>query len=48
MLPAQPFDLIFIDHVKDLYLSDLMYLMDHGFIGKGTVVIADNIHVPGQ
>ena len=43
-----PFDMIFIDHWKNLYLSDLKWLEEHGAIQKGTVVIGDNIITPGS
>lgn len=41
------FDLIFIDHEKTQYLPDLRLLEDAGLIGRGTVVVADNVIVPG-
>ena len=39
--------MIFIDHIKNLYLPDLKWLEAHGAIKKGTVVIGDNIIFPG-
>ena len=43
-----PFDLIFIDHIKGLYLSDFKLLESFGVIKKGTVVVGDNIIYPGS
>ncbi len=43
-----PFDLIFIDHLKNLYLPDFRWLEERGSIAKGTVVIGDNIIYPGS
>eukprot|EP00697_Spironema_sp_BW2_P003731 gnl/Spiro4/14953_TR8061_c0_g1_i1.p1 gnl/Spiro4/14953_TR8061_c0_g1~~gnl/Spiro4/14953_TR8061_c0_g1_i1.p1 ORF type:complete len:237 (+),score=71.90 gnl/Spiro4/14953_TR8061_c0_g1_i1:34-711(+) len=41
------FDLIFIDHWKDVYLRDIQLLEQHGCIVPGTVVVADNVIYPG-
>ncbi|CAF0807737.1 unnamed protein product [Adineta steineri] len=41
------FDLIFIDHSKDLYLRDFKMLEDVGLIKSGTMIIADNVIYPG-
>jgi len=38
-----PFDLVFIDHWKDLYLPDLLRLEKHGLLRSGSVVVADNV-----
>ena len=38
-----PFDLVFIDHWKDLYLPDLLRLEKHGLLRPGSVVVADNV-----
>jgi catechol O-methyltransferase len=38
-----PFDLVFIDHWKDLYLPDLMRLEAHALLRPGSVVVADNV-----
>jgi catechol O-methyltransferase len=38
-----PFDLVFIDHWKDLYLPDLKRLEAHGLLRTGSVVVADNV-----
>ena len=42
------FDMIFIDHWKELYLKDLKWLEECGAIKKGTVVVGDNIITPGS
>lgn len=44
---AGPFDLVFIDHVKRLYISDLLLLESYGMVKQGTVVAGDNIVCPG-
>lgn len=38
-----PFELVFIDHWKDLYLPDLKRLEKHGLLVPGSVVVADNV-----
>ncbi len=43
-----PFDIIFIDHIKNEYLNDLKRLYNYGVIKVGTVVIGDNIIYPGS
>lgn len=43
-----PFDLIFIDHLKHLYMPDFKFLESEGLIRKGTVIVADNIIYPGS
>jgi len=40
-------DLLFLDHVKDAYLSDVKYIETNGFIQSGSVIVADNIIYPG-
>ena len=40
-------DLIFMDHDKKAYLSDLELIVDAGWLHPGSVVVADNILVPG-
>jgi catechol O-methyltransferase len=39
--------LIFIDHAKTRYVSDLLLFKTHGLLRPGTVVVADNIKNPG-
>jgi catechol O-methyltransferase len=38
-----PFDLVFLDHWKDLYLPDLKRLEKHALLRPGSVVVADNV-----
>ncbi len=38
-----PFDLVFLDHWKDLYKPDLLALEQHQLLTKGSVVFADNV-----
>ena len=40
-------DLIFIDHSMEFYLRDLKMLEEGGLIKSGTMVIADNVIIPG-
>lgn len=42
------FDLVFIDHDKDAYLSDLRLLEAHGLVRAGSVVVADNVLMNGD
>jgi len=37
------FDLVFLDHWKDLYKSDLQLIEQHNLIGPGSIVVADNV-----
>jgi catechol O-methyltransferase len=38
-----PFDLVFLDHWKDLYLPDLQRLEQHALLLPGSIVVADNV-----
>ncbi len=40
-------DLLFIDHEKSVYLSDLQSILDRGWLHMGTIAVADNVRVPG-
>jgi catechol O-methyltransferase len=40
-------DVLFIDHWEEFYLPDLMVCEDEGLLGKGAVVLADNVDIPG-
>jgi len=46
-LSAGKVDLVFIDHAKDAYLPDLMLILEKGWLHRGSIVVADNIKVPG-
>lgn len=37
------FDLVFLDHWKDLYKQDLQLIEERGLIGPGSIVVADNV-----
>jgi len=37
------FDLVFLDHWKDLYKPDLQLIEERGLIGPGSIVVADNV-----
>ena len=40
-------DLVFIDHAKNVYLSDLKLIMEQGWLRRGALVVGDNIKFPG-
>jgi catechol O-methyltransferase len=40
-------DFLFIDHDKAAYLTDLLSILDRGFLHPGSIVVADNILFPG-
>nr|XP_021500895.1 catechol O-methyltransferase isoform X2 [Meriones unguiculatus] len=40
-------DMVFLDHWKDRYLPDTHLLQECGLLRKGTVLLADNVIVPG-
>ena len=39
----QSFDVVFLDHWKDLYKQDLIILEERGLVRSGTIVVADNV-----
>ena len=39
---------LFLDHDKDAYLSDLQSIMGRGWLHPGSIVVADNVKVPGS
>ena len=41
------FDMVFLDHMKKLYVSDLKLLEKTGLVREGTCVISDNLVYPG-
>jgi len=43
----ESFDLVFLDHHKDLYLRDLKLMEKTRLIRKGTILFADNVIFPG-
>jgi catechol O-methyltransferase len=40
-------DLVFLDHAKEAYLTDLQLIIDRDWLHPGSVVVADNIKFPG-
>jgi catechol O-methyltransferase len=40
-------DFVLVDHDKAAYLPDLERILDRGWLHRGSVVVADNIKVPG-
>ena len=40
-------DFLLIDHVKELYLSDLQLCLEMGLLAPGATVVADNVRTPG-
>ncbi len=45
--PADRSDFVFIDHDKSAYLPDLGRILDQDWLHTGSVVVADNVRVPG-
>ncbi|CAE7350428.1 COMT [Symbiodinium necroappetens] len=43
LLELAPFDFVFLDHQKALYLEEIQRLEAWGLIQEGTVIVADNI-----
>jgi catechol O-methyltransferase len=41
-------DLLFIDHDKAAYLTDLQSILERGWLHRGSIVVADNILIPGS
>lgn len=44
---AGALDFVFLDHDKDAYLTDLQSILDRGWLHPGSIVVADNVKVPG-
>jgi catechol O-methyltransferase len=40
-------DFLFVDHDKSAYLSDLQSIADRGWFRHGSIVVADNVRLPG-
>lgn len=40
-------DLLFIDHDKNAYLADLQSIAARGWLHPGSIVVADNVGIPG-
>jgi len=41
-------DFMFVDHDKKAYLPDLRTIMERGWLHPGSIVVADNIKIPGS
>ena len=46
-LGVERVDLVFMDHWKRCYLPDLQLLEASGLLGRGSVLLADNVLFPG-
>ncbi len=40
-------DFVFLDHAKDAYLSDLELILSRKWLHPGSIVVADNVKLPG-
>jgi catechol O-methyltransferase len=40
-------DFVFLDHDKHAYLDDLTSILERGWLHAGTIVVADNVRIPG-
>jgi len=40
-------DFVFLDHDKDAYLDDLRSILERSWLHAGSIVVADNVKVPG-
>ncbi len=40
-------DFLFVDHDKSAYVPDLQSILDRGWLHRGSIVVADNIVMPG-
>lgn len=40
-------DFVFVDHVRDAYLPDLRRILEQRWLHPGSIVLADNMKVPG-
>ncbi len=40
-------DFVFLDHDKNAYLADLQSIVDRGWLHAGSIVVADNVKIPG-
>ena len=44
---AGALDFVFLDHEKSVYLTDLQSIVDRGWLHHGSIVVADNVKIPG-
>jgi catechol O-methyltransferase len=40
-------DVLFLDHDKNAYLPDLQSILGRGWLHPGSIVVADNVRIPG-
>jgi catechol O-methyltransferase len=40
-------DFLFLDHDKGAYVPDLESILDRGWLHRGSIVVADNVRLPG-
>lgn len=40
-------DFLFLDHLKTAYVPDLVSILERGWLHPGSIVVADNVRVPG-
>jgi catechol O-methyltransferase len=40
-------DFVFLDHAKEAYLPDLELILERGWLHPGSIVVADNVKLPG-
>lgn len=40
-------DLVFLDHAKEAYLSDINLIVERGWLRPGALAVADNVKFPG-
>jgi catechol O-methyltransferase len=40
-------DFVFVDHAKEAYVADLERIVGRGWLHRGSIVVADNIKIPG-
>lgn len=40
-------DFVFLDHDKNACLADLVNIVERGWLHSGSIVVADNIKIPG-
>jgi len=45
---AGALDFLFLDHDKTAYLADMQSITDRGWLHPGSIVVADNMKVPGS
>jgi catechol O-methyltransferase len=41
-------DFMFVDHDKNAYLPDLLSIVERGWLHPGSIVVADNVRIPGS